>query len=194
MKKDPIRPRQLERQLELRLDPKIDKESIDLDSPSASDSSDNENLFQRGSRKRPRALSQSPSEQSIAKENLAKQESDASGSSKDVLPAPDIKWSPKIVKTEDDALPLPDPFPLPKHYRSDVEVSLAKGKMTKETTSAFLSAVGAAMLVHKRYPTREDYISVSRTVVQKYGFMSSPVGTPYASVSVCVEIFPHTSH
>ena len=153
MKKDPIRPRQLERQLELHLDPQIDKESINLDSPSASDSSNNENLFLRGSRKRPRALSESPSEQSIAKENLAKKESDASGSSKDVLPAPDIK-SPKIVKTEDSALPLPDPF---RNITAQMwRCPWQKEKMTKETTSAFLSAVAAAMLVHKWYPTQEE--------------------------------------
>ena len=36
----------------------------------------------------------------------------------------------KIEKTEDDAVPLPDPFPLPKHFRSDVKVGLKNGKMT----------------------------------------------------------------
>ena len=66
----------------------------------------------------------------------------------------------KFVKTEDDTIPLPDPFPLPKRYRADVEVALASGKMTKETMSAFLkvSAVAAAMLVYKHYPTREDFL------------------------------------
>ena len=51
------------------------------------------------------------------------------------------------MKNEDDAIPLPDPLPLPKRYHADVEVALASGKMTMETMLAFLSAVAAAMLV-----------------------------------------------
>ena len=120
----------------------------------------------------------SPDEQSIkAVESIVKQESVTTCSSHTPIPSKKRKF----VKTEDDAIPLPDPFPLPKHYRADVEVALASGKMTKETTSAFLSAVAAAMLVYKRYPTREDYICVARSVVQKYSFMASPAGTPYVS-------------
>ena len=65
---------------------------------------------------------------------------------------------PKFVKTKDDAIPLPNPFPLPKHYRADVEVALANGKMTKTTTSSFFSSVASAMLVYKRYPTHDDYV------------------------------------
>ena len=94
---------------------------------------------------------------------------------------PKLSKKLKVRKTSDDAVPLPDPFPLPKHYRIDVETALARGKMTKETMSAFLSAVAGAMLVYKHYPTRDDYVCVARTVVQKYSFMSSPVGTPYVS-------------
>ena len=71
---------------------------------------------------------------------------------------------PKFVKTEDDAVPLPDPFPLPKHFRADVEVALANGKMTKSTTSSFLSSVASAMLVYKRYPTHDGYVGVAAEV------------------------------
>ena len=39
------------------------------------------------------------------------------------------------VKSEDDNTPLPSPFPLPKHYRSDVELALHTGKMTKDSMS-----------------------------------------------------------
>ena len=91
------------------------------------------------------------------------------------------------MKTEDDAVPLPDPFPLPKHYRADVEVALANGKMTKETTSSFLSSIASAMLVYKRYPTHDDYVGVARTILQKYSFMASPVGTPYVSNNLCLD-------
>ena len=95
-----------------------------------------------------------------------------------------VKKQPKFFKTEDDHAPLPDPFPLPKHFTADVETALATGKMTRETTSSFLSSIAAAMLVHKRYPTKEDYVCVARSVLQKYTFMSSPVGTPYVSVAL----------
>ena len=47
--------------------------------------------------------------------------------------------------------------------------------------SAFLSSVASAMLVFKRYPTKEDYVNVARSIIEKYDFMSSPAGTPYVS-------------
>ena len=88
---------------------------------------------------------------------------------------------PRIVKSEDDRTPLPNPFPLPKHYRSDVELALASGKMTFDTTAAFLSSIAAAMLVFKRYPTPDDYTCVGRSIIAKYPFFSSPAGTPYVN-------------
>ena len=92
-----------------------------------------------------------------------------------------VHKKPKFIKTEDDSIPLQDPFPLPKHFRGEVELALSSGKMTKETMSSFLSAVASAMLVFKRYPSKEDYICVARSVIKKYPFMSAPVGTPYVS-------------
>ena len=59
---------------------------------------------------------------------------------------------PKVIKT-DDATPLPDPFPLPKYYRSDVEIALKNRKITKETTSSFsccFSCVGVQAVPNKR--------------------------------------------
>ena len=85
------------------------------------------------------------------------------------------------VKSEDDNTPLPSPFPLPKHYRSDVELALHTGKMIKDSMSAFLSSVASAMLVFKRYPTKEDYVNVARSIIEKYDFMSSLAWTPYVS-------------
>ena len=95
---------------------------------------------------------------------------------------PPTKKRKKVIKTADDHIPLPNPFPLPKHYRADVEVALDKKEMTAETTSAFLSSIASAMLVYKRYPTREDYITVGRSVIQQYDFMAQPTGTPYVSM------------
>ena len=86
-----------------------------------------------------------------------------------------------VIKSPDDSTPLLKPFPLPKYYRPDVETALETQKMTKETTSAFYSAIASAMLVYKRYPTRDDYIAVGRAITEKYCFFSQPIGTPYVS-------------
>ncbi len=74
----------------------------------------------------------------------------------------------KILKCADDKIPLPEPFPLPKHYRSDVEHALQVGQMTRETTSSFITAITGAILVYKKYPTGKDLEMVARTIVRKY--------------------------
>jgi len=122
--------------------------------------------------------SDSESESSIVlckgrKRRLSEDEEEGSRSSTPLT----TKMVKKIEKTEDDAVPLPDPFPLPRHYRADVEVALKTGKMTSETRSAFISAVASAMLRYKLYPTRDDYICVARTAIGKYLFLRSPTGT-----------------
>ena len=73
---------------------------------------------------------------------------------------------PKVIKT-DDATPLPDPFPLPKYYRSDVEIALKNGKMTKETTSS-----SGTQQKRTTFVLQGPYC---RSIL----FMSSPVGAPY---------------
>ena len=83
---------------------------------------------------------------------------------------------------------LPDPFPLPKHYRHDVELSLKTKKMTKETRSQFFSAVASSMLSFKRHPTADDYKNVARSICKEFDFLKSPVGTP--DVSNIVYIIP----
>ena len=52
----------------------------------------------------------------------------------------------KIEKLEEDAVPLPDPFPLPKHYSAEVEAALRATKMTNVTRRAFIGKIAAAML------------------------------------------------
>ena len=59
----------------------------------------------------------------------------------------------------------PDPFLLPKHYSSEVEITLRNRKMTKESTRSFLSAVASVMLSFKSYPTREEYTRVSKDII-----------------------------
>ena len=40
----------------------------------------------------------------------------------------------KIIKTEDDHIPLPNPFLLPKNYQANVEVGLLNKEMTSEAS------------------------------------------------------------
>ena len=88
----------------------------------------------------------------------------------------------KIIKSADDAIPLPDPFPLPKHFRADVEVALKTEKMSSESRKSFISAIASAMLACKRYPSRDDYNNVAHTVCSKYKFLKSPAGAPNVSI------------
>ena len=90
----------------------------------------------------------------------------------------------RFQKTDDDAVPLPDPFPLPKNYKADVEVALKNGKMTIETKKRFFSAVAAAMFTYKKYPKPEDYQNVARCIINKYPFFKSPVGSPHVSLLI----------
>ena len=65
----------------------------------------------------------------------------------------------KAVK-EDDAIPLPNPFPLPNHYRSEVETALKLGRLSNVTRQAFIARIATLMLNYKRYPSSEDYASI----------------------------------
>ena len=87
----------------------------------------------------------------------------------------------KPTKTEDDKVPLPDPFILPKNYTPDVVSALKLGKMTLQTNKAFLSAVASSMFESKLYPSTDDYNNVARSIIAKYPFMKSPTGKPYVS-------------
>ena len=83
-----------------------------------------------------------------------------------------------ISKTEDENIPLPDPFELPNIFRPDVASALKLGKMTLSTNRAFLSSIASAMFVYK---SSDDYINVARSIVNRYPFMKSPTGKPYVS-------------
>ena len=70
-----------------------------------------------------------------------------------------------VSKSEEDAKPLPDPFPLPKHFGSEVEIALKSKTMTNATRQAFIAKVAAAMLCYKRYPISCDYENVGRCII-----------------------------
>lgn len=78
-----------------------------------------------------------------------------------------------VKKTKEDCTPLPDPFTLPTNFRPDVHLCLTNKKMTKSARAAFFSSVAAAMFQFKRYPSRDDYVSVARQIIGKYPFLGS---------------------
>ena len=85
-----------------------------------------------------------------------------------------------LKKTEEDE--LPDPFPLPKNYPTDVEIALRSKKMTKETMKAFMSSVASAMLTYKRYPNKQEYTRVAKDILLKFPFMKPLNGSPTVSL------------
>jgi len=91
-----------------------------------------------------------------------------------------------IKKEEIIEKPLPDPFPFPEHYRSDVEVGLKTGKMSWEAKKSFLSSVASAMFGYKKYPTSEEYTRVALQMITKYPFLKPPSGSSTVSASLCV--------
>ncbi len=112
--------------------------------------------------------------------NLSDSESEGLGIDS-IVEIPILKRKNPIVKCEEDSIPLPNPFPLPKHYDADVECALRAKKMTTVARKAFIGKVASAMLCFKRYPTADDYNNVGYTITQAYPFMKSPAGPPAVS-------------
>lgn len=87
----------------------------------------------------------------------------------------------RFIKTEEDEIPLPDPFLLPKNFRSDVATALTSGVMVKEEKKSFFSSIAASMFTYKRYPSRSDYHNVAYEIIAKYPFLKSPAGSSVVS-------------
>jgi len=86
-----------------------------------------------------------------------------------------------VAKTEDDSVPLPDPFPFPKYYPNHLEEAVIKGKISHKQKQAFITEVISSMLRFKCHPTRDDYICVARSIVLKYPFKQT-TGRPYIRI------------
>uniref|UniRef100_A0A1X7UMC9 Uncharacterized protein n=1 Tax=Amphimedon queenslandica TaxID=400682 RepID=A0A1X7UMC9_AMPQE len=91
----------------------------------------------------------------------------------------------KVQKDDDDSIPLPSPFPLPKHYPYMVENALKTKQMMKDTMSKFVSVIAGAMSTYRLYPTSQDYINVSQSVITAFSHLKSPTGSPYGAI-VCL--------
>ena len=74
----------------------------------------------------------------------------------------------KIVKTEDDTVPLPNPYPLPKNYPYNLQKVLVDGQLSQKQKQKFLTELASSMLRYKRFPTRDDYVVVSMAIISKY--------------------------
>ena len=91
----------------------------------------------------------------------------------------------KITKRgEDDNIPLPNPFPLPKHYGPNVEKALETKQFTKSDGIAFIGKIASAMLYYKQLPTAADYINVSQTILRKYPFLKLSAGVTEVYVAI----------
>lgn len=91
---------------------------------------------------------------------------------------------------DDNAIPLWDPFPLPKHYSKDVEDALQQKQMYSDVAKKFYSSIASAILAHKRYLTPSDFDSVGKTIISKYSFLSSPRGSPHVSLfKLCIILY-----
>ena len=105
-----------------------------------------------------------------------------------------IKKKRNIAKHADDTTPLPDPFPLPKHYPVDIESALQRKCMSQRHKRQFMSEIASAMLRFKTYPTREDYVTVARSIIHAYPFLKSPAGKPYVSFFVYFIVSSYDSY
>ncbi len=76
---------------------------------------------------------------------------------------------------EDSSKPLPDPFPLPLHYRPDVEACLKQGRMTATAKTAYFSEVAGAMFQFKRFPSRDEKVSVAKQLWLNIPFLLVPL-------------------
>ncbi len=77
------------------------------------------------------------------------------------------------MKSEDDTISLPNPFPLPKHYPSQLEITLQSGNLTLKQKTNFVSEIASCMLRFNRYPDRDDYLCVAQTILRKYPIFKS---------------------
>ncbi len=91
-----------------------------------------------------------------------------------------------MKKTESDKFPLPDPFPLPKHYSHGVESALLSKRMTKKEKQLFISEIASSMFRYKRYSDREDYTCVARAIINEYPFLKPSSGNPYVSFNIYI--------
>ena len=87
-----------------------------------------------------------------------------------------------VKKIKQEEMSLPDPFPFPRNYRPDVEICLARKRMTTATRANFYTSVARAMYQYKKSPSHDEYATVARQIAVKYPFLAAEgIGTSYVS-------------
>ena len=71
-----------------------------------------------------------------------------------------VKKKRMIEKSQEDAVPLPDPFTLPKHFSTEVEVAIKMKKLSNFNKRVIIGKSGirnaectCTHICYKRYPT-----------------------------------------
>ena len=88
-----------------------------------------------------------------------------------------------VIKGQEDT-DIPDPFPFPNHYRSDIEAGLTLQSMPPLAMAKFLTRIASVMLLYKRCPSDEDYERVASEIVARYPFMLSPIEGTVSLISM----------
>ena len=129
-----------------------------------------------------------PKRPRLAMDVYTSSDNSESDSTKDPAVATTSFGLPHAIKRETvKECPLPDPFPLPPHYRADVEIGLSSGIMSKEAKAQFFSSVAASMFTYKKKPTGEEYTRVAIQLITKYPFLKPPKSkSPVVSYRHCV--------
>ena len=79
---------------------------------------------------------------------------------------------------------IPNPFPFPTHYRSDIELGLKQENMSALAFTKFVTRIANVMFLYKRYPKKGDYESVAEQIVTRYPFMKSPLQRTVSNVII----------
>ena len=69
-----------------------------------------------------------------------------------------------------------------------VERCLEKKEMTVHATNKMVEYIGDKMYGTCRYPTKEDYKTVARKIVNEYPFLKDKIGSGYVS-TLCTVFF-----
>ena len=66
---------------------------------------------------------------------------------------------------------IPCPFSFRKHYIPDIEIGLQMKQLSPKLQAKLYMRIANVMFMYKRYPTKDEYQSVARQVIEKYPFL-----------------------
>ena len=62
------------------------------------------------------------------------------------------------------------------HFQTHFEKALKLKQMSISNRRHFLSSIASAVFAFEKYPSREDYNCVARTIISHYPFLKAPTG------------------